>query len=575
MKALEHLKLSLESGSAPALSRPWTIEHHLDDHIARLEKHLKEGASTYIPRDLQLEAVQHFWTSQRVETLKDARLVSFGIALPVGPRRLRVIEDEERFPALLDGVDRYLPAPRQYRRCYQGLLSGYFTYDPHGNEVPLTGRKNWHSLRQYLSNRSKRIVDGDRNPQWVDSLQQHTAIFSDTPCAPYGAALLAGNKSEVDELREVLNISDSSWFMRELFLAQVEAAVQRSDPDFLEILYRLLDLLKENEIIRDDGLALVLNRFARLRPPPLVLPLRDAAVNWWGNPWLQSNSMRWGRATSEARAMVTEWLKLEFIEAFFTLLAEEKSGDSRRLAFWKRYVHAIEDIHFGLGTDAQNSKAPDFVALRKKMNGLIVPLNDPIGSNNAFIMRMGRVVIVEFSGYSNACYGYDATESLPFKYDRPVVMPVNAKNSLKHSTRKLWLTHKDGRHGRKWEEKFEETLGNDYKIRPLSASVQREVLDGRPDHVVQQVPRPPAQPTTNRNRRSDPVAEVSAWRTVKYTRETLSRFARAFNLGIDDLTDKNGNLWVRADDAHIGVNEVLLAWGFEFKNAQKGWWKAR
>lgn len=273
--------------------------------------------------------------------------------------------------------------------------------------------------------------------------------------------------------------------------------------------------------------------------------------------------------------MVTEWLKLEFIEAFFTLLAEEKSGDSRRLAFWKRYVHAIEDIHFGLGSDARNSKAPDFVALRKKMNGLIVPLNDPIGSNNAFIMRMGRVVIVEFSGYSNACYGYDANEPLPFQYDRPVVMPVNAKNSLKRSTRKLWLQHKDGTHGRKWEEKFEETLANDYKIRPRIVAAQKDAISGRPERVVQLKPRPPASPPTGQDQRSDPVSDVAIWRTAKYTRETLSRFARAFDLGIDDLTDRNGNLWVRAGDGHIGVNEVLLAWGFEFKNAQKGWWKAR
>ncbi len=579
MDALGRLKSLLAASSEKPLARPWAVERTIDSHIHQLERHLREGAGAYVPRDLVEGAVSRFWTSKRVDNLKDARLVSFGVTLPVGPRRLRVIEDRERFPALLEGVDQFLPAPRQYRRCYQGLLSGYFAYDPEASDVPKAGLENWEALRGYLGKRSRRILEGERNPLWADSLQQHQTLLGDDPCLKYGASLLAGDRAAVDELREVMNISDSSWFMRKLYLAQVRAAVGKSDADFLSLLYRVLDLLQENELVRDEGLALVLNRFARLKPAPLAIPLRDAAVNWWGNPWLQSNSMRWGSVTAEARAMVSEWLKLEFIEAFFTLLAEERTGDSRRLGFWKRYVNAIEDIHFALGADARENRSADFQTLRKKMAGLVVPLQDNVRSNNAFIMRMGPLVVVEFSGYSNACYGYDVNKALPFRFDMPVVLPRDVKNSLKHSSNELWLAHQDGVRGfETWEERFEAELAEGYNIKPRNAK-QRPVELVRPAEPPSEavLPRrtvpPPRTVPPDRTEETDLTWELVSWKTSVYSRKSLTQFAQRFGLVIEDLTPPplRGNLWVRTDDAHPGINEVLMRWKFEYKNARKGW----
>ena len=128
MNALDRLKRLLDQGSQQALARPWGASDSLDKHVADLQRRLRSGAP--LPQhDQQEEAVRRFWSNQRIDTLREARLVSYGVALPVGPQRFRIIEDERRFPALIEGVDRYLSKPRQYRRCYQGLLSGYFGYD--------------------------------------------------------------------------------------------------------------------------------------------------------------------------------------------------------------------------------------------------------------------------------------------------------------------------------------------------------------------------------------------------------------------------------------------------------------
>jgi hypothetical protein len=594
MDALSKLKSLLAPASQGHLVRPWAVEKTIDGHISLLERHLKDGAGAYVPKDLQEEAVTRFWSSKRVDNLKDARLVSFGVALPVGQQRLRVIEDKERFPALLEGVDKYLPVPKQYRRCYQGLMSGYFAYDPEVKEAPKIGRENWVTLRDYLGDRADRVRDGERNPQWTDSLQQHKTLFGENPCMSYGAALLAGQAKEVDELREVLNISESSWFMRKLYLAQVQAAVSKPQSEFLDLLFRVLDLLQDNELVRDEGLALVLDRFAKLQAPPLAIPLRDAAVNWWGNPWLQINAMRWGRVSPEARAMVSEWLKLEFIKAFFTLLAEEHTGDNRRLDFWARYVSAIEGIHFALGADARHNSSPDFKALRRKMADLAVPLQDNVRSNNAFIMRIGPLVIVEFSGFSNACYGYTSNESLPFRFDKPLVLPKDFKNSLKHSSRELWLSHQDGIKGYEtWEERFEAELADRFGVKPKKSPINQVVMNRPPapppqpatPQAIQRVstagvaPRPVAQPQvaprdTAAPHRSDTEVswDIASFKTAKYSRKVLDRFAERFGLQIEDMSLDGGNLWVRTDDSHIGINGVLLNWGFVFKNARKGWW---
>lgn len=576
MKALEHLTSLLRAGAQQSLSRPWEPERSIDRHINRLDRHLQQGTGAFVPRNLQEEAVRRFWSIGRVDNLKDARLVSFGVALPVGSQRLRVIEDRERFQSLLRGVDGYRNSPRRFRRCYQGLLSGYFGYDPEAKETPQAGHDNWLHLRNYLGDRSGFVLDGERNPQWTETLQDHRNLFDADPCLRYGPALLAGDHAEVDHLREAMNVPDSSWFMRKLFLAQVLAAVERRDLQFLELLPNLLEMLRAHELIRDEGLALVLGRHVRLQPAPLVIPLRDAAVDWWGNPWLQSNAMRWGRVTPEARAMVSDWLKLEFIETFFTLLAEERTGDSRRLKFWGRYVHAIEDIHFALGRDARENASVDFRALRKKMTGLIVPLQDNVRSNNAFVMRIGRLVVVEFSGYSNACYGYDATQPLPFQFDRPVVLPRDDRNSLKHSAHALWLAHQDGVHGYgTWEDRFEAELANGYGIRPKHLQA--------PTRSVASAPRPlPAaggsRTPSAAHRTPDPgIATekriLATWQSMPYRRENLTRFAEQFGLEIEDLTPQNGNLWVRSDGTNLGINKVLTTWGFVFKNAQKGWWR--
>jgi hypothetical protein len=341
------------------------------------------------------------------------------------------------------------------------------------------GQKNWKLLRGYLREHVSHIVDKTGNPDWVKAVIDNQQLFGEEPCQPYADAVLKGDVSTIDYLCQHLGDLKASWFMRELVLAQVRQATQFNDERFKALISMLVTLLGENPLLRDQGLTLVLDKYVSTAQPVLNQPLSDASVEWWGNPWLPSNETRWGGVLPAARQMVSEWLKREFIEAFFTKLAADGVGDRRRANFWLRYVNSM-DIKFALGTTTLYSNDKDFVVLRKKMTGLYTELKTTGSKNNAFVMTMGNLVVVEFGSEGNALYGYDRSRSLPFDLSRPVFPTRYEENSLRHDepTRILWMQHKDGIHGwKQWEEMFEATLKQAFGITPNAT------FQGNPSHI--------------------------------------------------------------------------------------------
>lgn len=575
MTALARLS-GLLRGSLELAESPFSRTDDLDSVIAALKKHNKSGTGSSAPEDLQQAAVRKFWDTQRFETLKDARLVSFGMCVPSRPSGPSIMEDRQRFQAVLDsktGVDQWVSEPRWYRRCYQGLVRSYFTYDAKVDQAPTVGKQNWGDLRDYLNERTRNIVDKEVNPDWVTAAVGNRQLFEEAPCAPYAADVLSGDASKVDLLCEQLGIVRSSWFLRELVLAQVHHATKLGHEHFKDLIPRLLELLSNNLVLRDRGLILMLDKYASTGQPGINEPLRSASVEWWGNPWLPSNEARWGGVVPAARDMVSEWLKREFIEAFFTKLAEDGVGDRRRANFWLRYVKSMDNIQFALGARALHSRDRDFEALRKKMKGLYTELKTTDSLNNAFIMTLGDLVAVEFGGMGNAFYGYDVRETLPFDASRSVGTTVNAPNSLKHKNRMLWMQHQDGIKGwNKWEDMFEATLKKHFDIRPNAAAIRavpRAVAPAPAPTVPTPPPvaphllvQPPETGQTGRNARDE----------GDFSMVALYAFARTHELKVEDNSKLNGNLWVRTDDNDLRVNKTLLDWDFRYKPG-KGWWQ--
>jgi hypothetical protein len=387
------------------------------------------------------------------------------------------MEDRKLFGAALDGVSTWRDSPRQFRKCYQGLARSYFDYDIASGAVPASGKENWGTLRDYLRQNVTYIRDQSINPDWVDCALENQGLFTTTPCEAYGKEVLEGHTESVDRVRHLLGISDGSWFTRELIMAQLVQAARREDHIFSPLVSRLLGLIAHNDVLRDPGMKLILDRYGSIPQAPQHVGLKEQAVEWWGNPWLPSNQDRWGGVSQSARDMVSNWLKGEFIELFFTKLAQDGLSDTRRVRFWEKYIPSIDTMQFALGNHSMYSKEKDFVELRAKLKGLLVGLDDVNAYNNAFIMRIGDLLAVDFSGASNAFYGYSVKRTLPFDLSKPVKSaPVNGRNSLKNDAKVLYLRHQDGVHGNTyWEDRFKSELQANFGIKPGGLKKQQVI----------------------------------------------------------------------------------------------------
>lgn len=514
-------------------------------------------ASSFSPGEDQVKrSVSAFWKEPKLRSLRDAQLVSFGLSIEPAPGLHCILEDRSRFQAVLDsrvGVGQWEESPRKYRRCFQGLMSSYFNYDGFDKDKPAEGRKNWGDLRDYLSSKTEKIIDPEFNLDWTDLALRYRSLFSSDPCRDCVSAAFSGDKETIARLASGLGIGSNSWFHWKLLMAQIEHAIGLDDQEFVERIPALLSIVSGNYFVRDPALVLILDRYARVSSPSMHVHLRDCAVSWWGNPWLPSDAVKWGAVKPETREMVAEWLRGEFIEAFFEKLARDGVGDRRRANFWKRYVKSMRDVRFGLGATALQSRDADFIALREKMKGLTQRLNDSVSTNNAFIMTIRDLVVVEFGGESNALYGYDGRRSLPFDHARPYETPVGARNSLKHKSpvRALWLQHQDGIRGySRWEDMFEAELRDQFKIQP-DIPHSRAQDSHTPQSNLRHSPRQSQAP--------EPFSE-----------QALAMFVNRNDFRVRDMRSRGGSLRLETDDLIPEVNRVLKAWGFRY--SQKGFW---
>jgi hypothetical protein len=129
-----------------------------------------------------------------------------------------------------------------------------------------------------------------------------------------------------------------------------------------------------------------------------------------GNPWLKRTAWDAVVNNEPARLMVNSWLKQRLIKDFFGLLAADGAADPRRLDYWLKWEPRISDMWFVLGREAQENRTPAFLELRKRMAGRDRQLIDNNHLNNAFVMRIGPLLIIEFGLTGNACYIFAASD---------------------------------------------------------------------------------------------------------------------------------------------------------------------
>jgi hypothetical protein len=368
----------------------------------------------------------------------------------------------------------------------------------------------------------------------------------------------------------------------------------------------LLPRLETQPLLRDRGLACLLDRDARRSPDVTDTPatavhpnprLRDTAMVAWGAPWLGANDLHWQRVSSAARARLTNAIGGRCIEMFFGRWARDDAGASRRATFWRQYLPSIRKLHCVLGRRhaAEVQRDASLCALARA-DGLVLDAAEPdAAALPALLLVMGGVVVVEFAdgrvpvrvySVADASGGPEGAATVgPIDLARPLHMRPDAANSLQSNAVQLCMAHLDGQRGwRTWESWFEAALWQQFGLAPGAPGDG----PGRRQIDLADPPRQPEDAAATAAQRSPsgavglepspPVADQDVhWRTaeasiVPFSRADLAVFARIHGLQLDDQQAEGGKLWVRTGPGDARLALVLRRWGFDYAQ-QQGWWK--
>jgi hypothetical protein len=498
-------------------------------------------------------AIVDFLQSGELTNYRDTKYVCFGIASPYGTPLTKLIEHDILFPKLLKAVEAFAVEPRKFRRCNQGLLKGYFRY-PGLQTDSAVGQKNWLLLRNFLEQHCQSLKKQKPAIEWAQALYEHRNLLADSPCKPYGKALLAGDMSVVEELKNRLGIDDDTWVMNELVLAQVQAATVLQDKDYVLQVLPLVQLLERHPLLLTKGLALLINRYEKCLDRPEHHTLRDVSIREWKSPWLDSNKPFWHAQVGEAATeMISVWLKKRTIRDFFELLQTDGQADRQRMEFWLQYAEQIDDIWLALGERSRKNDKPDYKRIRHNMTGRWMELTgDNYTQDNAFLMRIGGFVYIEFGKQNNACHVFSA-DNLPFQFGQKAVS--GTRKGLKneeHPGHQAKLRHPDG-----WQSEFSNHIRSYADVTPRQGALKSQGLTNH--HNVK-----PSKAHQNKK-----IQTRSSSASVDMYQ--LQKFCNVFGFQIDDRRNLGSALWVLAPESHPVATQKLMNYGFTYAEG-KGWW---
>lgn len=507
-----------------------------------------------ISEDKIVAAIKSFADKQIVKNMPEARLLSYGCTQKLS-NGYALIEDEVGFKILISYLVNNKSSKRQFRKCYRGLLNGYFAYNVNLSKANESGKKSWHILKSFLAENSNNLNLEGFNPEWIGILSENLNILSDKPCDKYGLKALYGDRSDFEMLKDKLELSSDSWLFEQFINAQIEAGVGLSDEKFKLVISPLLDLLSNNALLQDQGLAKIINRYFECKDIQVNHLLKDYVIGLWKNPWLNTHSSKWALIDSGAKHKIEEWLKLELITQFFSLMAEDGANNLRRVNFWKKHHQLITEMYFIVAHNASFRYSKDFKKIKDSMEGRML---DMVGASiSAFIMRIGNFYFIEFGQINNATYIYKL-DQLPLDLNRAKKTTIyQLKNK---ALADAYLAHNEVMHGfSTWEARFDK-------------EIRDRISTSKSFHSIS-VP--------NTVRTSDSTS-LTAHATVRSENNQLpsvdnnlySRLLKDNRFKVDDNRSRGGSLWLTPNSI-ITTDDVreLESYGFIWSPNHKSYYR--
>jgi hypothetical protein len=351
-------------------------------------------------------------------------LVAGALAERVREQSNACVLGHRKLPELLQEYDDEAQAGELWRLTWFGLLGSYFSFNPEKASEAEQG--GWEALRAVLQ-RTWPLIDRQSGskvvPDWVSVLRGDPALVTENAAYRYALDYLRGDDTAVKKLSSDLAIPESSWFWHQLVLSAVKRSTEQPDDRFKESIPKLLKLISERPVYRDEALELLLTRYRRCADVSVHAQLRDYVCrkDVWRNPKLRSAGLAtaWNRVGDDVWRMVLGWVNKANLKDFFEVLAARRQADEGRLDFWSQYMEQIQwtRLIFSSQTRAlaySNEGIRNLIA-REEDSYATMSANANV---DAFMMQLGEYLVVEFSKVPNAAYVYKANE-LPFEpYNR-------------------------------------------------------------------------------------------------------------------------------------------------------------
>ena len=472
-QALSMLQMGLARSFSRGVKSPeaWSDAAEMARARRRVLKDHGGAAIEADPRSI-LAAIADFRRNGRAQGFRDLKYVCLGVGA-VDAKGLCVLA-EDRLRTALSQLVESQPTFHRRMRCFQALLSSYWMFPLNAKGTAPASVEGWLALRTWLRAEYARLSGKpDHKTQWFETLSSQVQLLSNQHSDKFGADLLRGDASSLNAAVEGLSIPKDSWVIDEAVFAQMKAGAALKDEALKEQLPDLLAIatgrsgVQVVEGLKIRCIACLVSRYARCSTRPEQPFLRDAATTAIGNPWLRrANWDAWVRHNNapddQAREMVFGWLKGRLITDFFELLTADGVNDGRRLAYWLRFAPFVEDMWFALGVSASARQGDQFRDFRERAKGRLLDLEGTTADNNAFVMRIGAYLAIEFGASGNAFF--------LFRWDSLRLHMLSALTSgrarqgvfigdLKHQSHEVKLRHVDSPVALKsWEQKFDDTL---------------------------------------------------------------------------------------------------------------------
>ncbi len=343
-------------------------------------------------------------------------------------------------------------SPEQLSSVYFPLLYGYFAVE----QTEIDKRpNNWIELRYVLNTQRTMLLQTTKRPKkWLITLTDYPELLSIEPCKVFIREFLQDmDDSKVSTQLAHLNIAPNSWFWENLMQSTIKSVKTMSEDDYFKMIPRFLLLLEKNQLYTTDILIALLERYAVTSKRPIVHEdLKRVSLSQWNSPQFES-SAGWRNVNADTKKMVIQWFVRADLEAFFRLFSH--TADAKRFDYWIKFIDNISFSQIFLGSSALQSRQFEhkkFIELNKDR------LKNLVGStatNNAFLLKIDNIYIVDFSDTGNACYGYF---ELPFNINKKNITVASLKNKPLSIFKNGFGEVTALSHSGDWEEKFDEKL---------------------------------------------------------------------------------------------------------------------